>query len=176
MRCFVAVDLPSEVKDELRRIQSQLKNGTFKLVNDFHITLNFLGEKNQEEVERIIEKLSQVRFKGFSLTLNEVGVFPSRKFVRVIWVGTSGQAVYELQNLIKDSLFELGIIQDKPFLSHITIARVKYADKVELLRILDNTVVKPISFNVSEFKLKESTLTPQGPVYKDIKSFSLMDS
>ncbi len=173
MRTFIAVDLPPEVKDELKRIQSELKAGVFKFTNDFHITLQFLGEKTEEELEKISSALSQVRFKKFSLTLDEVGVFPSRKFVRVIWVGTSGQHIYELQKLVNDALSGMNIDQESPFLSHITIARVKQADKEQLLGVVDNIIVKKIKFDVPNFKLKKSTLTNEGPIYEDIKIFDL---
>ncbi len=174
MRTFIAVDVSKEVKDELLRIQEKLKFGIFKKTNDFHITLKFLGEKTEDEVDKIIKKLSEIKFHSFTLKLSSIGVFPSRKFVRVVWVGTTGDAINQLQRLVDDKLSEIGIKQETQFLSHITIARVKkIGDLREFLALLDGIVVKPITFEVNTFSLKKSTLTPQGPIYEDLQVYDL---
>ena len=173
MRTFIAVDMPEEVKEELINVQKKLRFGVFKLVKDFHITLHFLGEKTEEEIEDIKDVLSRIRFKSFDLELSDVGVFPSRKYITVIWVGTKGQGIYELQKLIDSQLSELNIEMNHNFLSHITIARVKSTERNELLKLLDNMSVKPIRFKVESFKLKKSTLTPEGPIYEDLGVYEL---
>ena len=58
---------------------------------------------------------------------------------------------------------------DKPFKSHITVFRIKtkigdISEKLEKYEKYDFGSQKILSF-----KLKKSTLTPQGPVYSDLE-------
>ena len=61
------------------------------------------------------------------------------------------------------------------FIPHITIARVKSTDKERELQKLFKRVVdlKERTMNVNEIKLKQSIITPQGPKYYDIETFTL---
>ncbi|MGC8928996.1 MAG: RNA 2',3'-cyclic phosphodiesterase [Candidatus Woesearchaeota archaeon] len=176
MRTFIAVDAEKEVIEELKRIQSMLNNGIFKKTQDYHITLKFLGEKNDSEIKKIIKKLSEIKFKNFELTLDKIGFFPNESFIRVIWVGTKEQEIYELQKAIDYKLLELNIPAEKEFKSHITIARVKeISDKKAFLENIGKHKIKNLSFSVNEFKLKKSVLTPKGPIYSDLAVFKLED-
>lgn len=174
MRTFIAVDSNKEVVEELKRIQSTLSNGIFKKTEDYHITLKFLGEKNDNEIKEIINKLSQINFKSFELTLDRIGFFPNENFIRVIWVGTKEQEIYELQKKIDYKLLELRIPIENKFQSHITIARVKdISNRKAFIESIGNLSVKNLCFKVDEFKLKKSVLTPKGPIYSDLAVFKL---
>ena len=59
-------------------------------------------------------------------------------------------------------------------MGHITIARVRsLADNKSFLQFINATTVNEISFMVKDVYLKESILTPDGPVYKDIVRYKL---
>ena len=59
-------------------------------------------------------------------------------------------------------------------MGHITIARVRsLADKKSFLQLINSTTVNEVSFMVKDFYLKESILTPDGPIYKDIDRYKL---
>ena len=59
-------------------------------------------------------------------------------------------------------------------MGHITIARVKnLADKTSFLQLINVTTVNEVSFMVKDFCLKESVLTSDGPIYKDIVRYKL---
>ena len=89
MRCFIAIDLPSEIKEELKKIQLQIANRSGSNLKasypkDFHITLRFLGEINNTEYVK--EQLKKVKFSEIKASLGETGYFQNRKFVRVLWI------------------------------------------------------------------------------------------
>jgi 2'-5' RNA ligase len=174
MRTFIAIDTSKEVVEELKSIQKKLCDGVFKKTQEYHITLKFLGEKNDSEIKDIIQKLSEIRFKSFELTLDKIGFFPNPNFIRVVWVGTKEQEIYELQKKIDSKLLELKIPAEEEFKSHITIARVKQiTDKKKFSEELKSIKPRGISFKVNEFKLKKSVLTPEGPIYSDLQVFRL---
>ena len=52
IRCFIALDIPDNIIEEIRKIQEQLKkenlfSGKYTDLNNVHLTLKFLGEINE---------------------------------------------------------------------------------------------------------------------------------
>ena len=176
MRCFIAVDVSSEVKEELRKVEKELSNldsGTrLKLVNpeNLHITIRFLGDLTDTQINKVKEALKKVKFEPFKVKLNNFGVFPSINFIRVVWVNVlPKEQLIELEKEIDKVLGDVGFKRTKDFETHITLARVKYIkDKKDFIEGLNKIVIKPIEFKIDGFSLKKSTLTREGPVYEDI--------
>ena len=174
----MAVDVPDSVKEHLSFIQRSINgfdsNLRFVHPNNFHLTISFLGDKLNPD--NVIDNLSSVSFNSFSLRLSGIGFFPSRELPRVLWVGfEENPSLFDLQRKI-DLLFT----PNKSFKPHLTIARVKkpFQDKdlLAFLRVVDSVSVKPLSFKVKNFKLYKSTLTPLGPIYEVLETFSSFDS
>ena len=177
MRTFIAIDTPEEVQKHLKEIQEQI-NGNVKLslAKDFHLTLKFLGEVQEEKIPEIKEKLSKIKFNKFKTTLSKIGVFPSENHIRVVWVGLNPEEeLIKLTTEINNELKEFK--DDHKFHAHLTLARVKFVeDKAEFINKLKNIKIKQIEFEIDKFKLKKSTLTPQGAIYEDLGVFSSSDS
>jgi 2'-5' RNA ligase len=174
-RCFVALDLSREAIKEIKKIQELIKKqnlfvGKFTELENLHLTIKFLGEIEEEKIEKVREKLKQVKFEGFEAKLAEIGVF-SKSFIKIIWIHLKGAE--KLQKEIDEKLEDL-FEPERRFMSHITIARVKYVgDKKKLLKYLESVKPGKIKFKVDKFFLKESELLPEGPVYKDIEEYPL---
>ncbi|MCX6707919.1 MAG: RNA 2',3'-cyclic phosphodiesterase [Candidatus Woesearchaeota archaeon] len=172
MRLFIALGISREAIDELKKAQAKLVYSKLTLVKEFHLTLKFLGEVEENAVEGIKEKLSKVKFEGFDACTNGLGVFPSIESIRVIWAGLEPKDKIEvLQNKIEDSLKGVFAKDDK-FHAHITIARVKFIEnKKQFKDSLNNIKLKKIKFRVDSFKLIKSTLLPVGPVYEVLEEY-----
>ncbi len=176
MRCFVAIDMPEDAKDELRRLQEQIKqsrDAKASFAKDFHITLKFLGELTPAKAEEVKKKLGSCRFKKISAALDGIGVFPDERRIRVVWVGVQPEdEILKLQKCVDESL-QKDFSKEKGFKAHITLARIKHVkDKERFLQLLRNAAVTKIKFEINEFKLKRSTLTPEGPVYEDLEAYT----
>lgn len=175
-RCFISLDLPCEIVNEIRRIQKLigkqvLFNGKFTEPENLHLTLKFLGEINDNKINEVKRGLREVRFSEFDAELGDVGVF-SKQFVKIIWVELLGE-VFELQKRV-DGVLEGLFNQEERFMSHITIARVKsVSDKKVLIEYLDGVKPSKIKFRVDRFFLRSSELLPEGPVYKVVERFRL---
>jgi len=180
MRIFIAIPVPEEIEEELKRVQSTfyLRNVKLKYVNHYHLTLKFLGELSEENIPKIIEVLEKIKVSQFKLTLDNLSGFPNKRNVKVIWVGLKGDNKLEkLEKDLSQGLESLGIASEhevKGFHPHITLARVKFIDnKKKFEEMLNQIKLKDLSFTATEFVLYKSTLTREGPVYEVVKKFVL---
>lgn len=172
MRTFISVDLPEEIRKEVKKIQDNLPefNGKKAELENLHLTLKFLGEISDDKVEEVKEKLRKIQIEKFPATIDRIGVF-SDKFVKIIWLHIDGfeKLQKEIDNKLK-GLFP----SEKRFMSHLTIARVKsIKDKKEFLVKLKRIKIPKMKFIIDNFKLKKSTLTSEAPIYEDIEIYDL---
>ena len=176
-RCFIALEISREAIEYIEELDSQIKKknlfaGKFTEPENLHLTLKFLGEISESQIEEVKKKLKEIKFKEFEASLGEVGVFINR-FNSLLWIKLQGKEIWELQKLIDEKLKDIFPKEEK-FMSHITIARMKKIfGKKEFLDYVKNIKVKKINFKIGEFILKKSELRPEGPVYTDISKYSL---
>ena len=172
MRCFIGIDLPIVAVKEIQRIQKKLEpNFTGRLTSseNLHLTLKFLGEIEKDAINDVKKRLFSITHPPFELALKDVGVF-SQKFIKIIWVKVSGVPLQPLVDNCLKNIFKL----ENRFMGHITIARVRgLADKKSFLQLINATRVSEESFMVKDFYLKESILTKDGPIYKNIDRYKL---
>lgn len=184
VRCFIAVDLAtSETIRNVAALESELgeldARMTFTKPANLHITLKFLGEIPDTLAERVAKALEQITFAPFSVGLRGLGAFPNERRPRVIFlrVGQGSSELVELARRVEQVTEKLGFPREsRPFVPHATVARVKRLGPRFSLREL---VEKYSSTNigtvrVEHFKLKRSVLTPQGPIYSDLRVYKLV--
>ena len=173
MRCFISINIPKEAEKEIEKIQKKLPEfyGKKTELENLHLTLKFLSEISEEEIEKVKGKLREIKFKKFGSRINNLGVF-SEKFIRIIWVYLTG--CNRLQKIVDNKLKDL-FKPEKRFMSHLTIARVKNVeDKKKFLEELEKIKIPEIKFNVDKFYLMKSELTKTGPKYEVIERYELI--
>ncbi len=85
-RLFVALDLPQELKNQIRELCAfGLPGLAWVDTEQLHLSLRFIGEVNEHEFDRIKTCLLKVQQVSFPLTLRGVGTFPQGK---IPWVTT----------------------------------------------------------------------------------------
>jgi 2'-5' RNA ligase len=140
--------------------------------NNLHITLKFLGEVPMEAKNRIEPLLKEIadNTPPFSAKLQGIGCFPNARRPRVIWIGVEqGSGNFELlARTIEESLSNCGFAREKRFHSHLTIGRVRNSCNID--RILKEMFISE-PFDVNEFVIFKSTLTPQGAIYKALNNY-----
>ena len=176
MRAFVAVEVDDGgILQAIRDVQHRLNIGARPTAaQNMHFTLCFLGDVPQETLQRIGSALDTVAFAPFTVEILGVGAFPRPRAPRVIWAGTDrtgGRAMKDLAGGVADALEPLGFGRGRPFRPHLTISRIKNG-AADVTAELDRFGGKRFgSMTVSEIKLKQSRLTPSGPVYSDLGAF-----
>ncbi|MDP8298390.1 MAG: RNA 2',3'-cyclic phosphodiesterase [Candidatus Tantalella remota] len=183
IRTFIAIELPSEAKNELAGITAGFKKSgaDVKWVRPetVHLTLKFLGSVPEEKLSSISEKINEVAksISSFDLTLGEVGVFPDWKRPRVVWVGIDGaKGVLEgIAGRIEDAMASLGFGKEtRGFKSHLTLGRVRSPkNKEELEKIARDIEIKPVPVPVFDIILFKSELTREGAIHTPLEKFNL---
>ena len=86
MRLFIAINLPDELRTQLKELQRVLRPlaSTAKWVapESIHITLKFLGEVPEKRVEQIDTALASLAWKPFTISVHGVGFFPGTRSPR----------------------------------------------------------------------------------------------
>ena len=162
MRAFIGIPLPREIGERLEKVGVELERkygGRRVRVENMHLTLLFLGEVEEEMVERF-----SFSFQSFPLTVVGLGAFPSLRQARVVWAGVKeGEKVRELA----EKVWGLYWREDR-FHPHITIGRLREGKSVEeLAREYGREVWG--SFTVREVVFYRSLLRPGGPIYERVR-------
>lgn len=173
MRVFVAVEIENPpILDSIKKFQARftIKAKPTSLKN-VHFTLLFLGEISETQLEAVKNALNSIKFSSFEVQLVGLGVFPKLQFPRIIWIGTDksgGEKLKKLAFQVEEKLLPIGFRNDKPFEPHLTIFRVKnkIADLSGELNKFKTTFFGVQK--VTELKLKQSVLKPEGPQYNDL--------
>lgn len=179
-RCFISVDIEDDkVRQRLAEAQKDLAVHGHTNTADptqFHITLNFIGDVNDDEIDIIKERLSRIDQRSFTMDVNGIGVFPSEEYIRVVWAGADNKETTSLAAKIRNRLLEQHV-QEHDFHGHVTLFRVKDIGHDEKQRLkagiqqYRNSVFG--SFTVDGFALKESKRTPEGAQHTVIQEFDL---
>lgn len=181
MRAFIAIDLPGWIRDRLREVQDKLKGKQGSKISwprpdGIHLTIKFLGDIEEKEIEEIGKVLERVAegIAPFRLSVEGVGAFPTISNPRVIWVGvkTEGENLLLLRKGLEEGFAQLGFEKEtRPFQPHLTLGRIKYlGDKkgfIEGYRALGG--IKLGGFLVEGIVLFKSELKPTGAVYTRLK-------
>ncbi len=188
IRSFIAIELPDELKQLLRRLQTELKSEQHPSVkwvdpSGIHLTLKFMGTIGGHQVgdiTRVIQESTE-GFSPFHLEVSEIGVFPNLKRARVVWVGLGGEVdrLGQLQRRLESGLTPLGFTaESRAFKPHLTLARVRDraspAEQSSLGQLIADTgLTLSYAFRADSISLMKSTLTREGAIYHQIDSVRL---
>ena len=181
MRLFVAVSLPPEVLDAVNEaaasLRSKLTNARWTTEESQHLTMKFLGWTPSDrlaEVARICSMVAASR-QVATISLTDLGAFPSRKRVRVLWMGVDDPTglLTELASDLDGAFESLGFqAEGRAYTPHLTLARFKLP--VPLKSGFPELAAPPHPpIPVESFELYRSHLSPKGARYEVMESFPL---
>ena len=92
-RGFIGIDIDDfpkiiEFEKEIKKTNSKIKLVELK---NIHITLKFLGDTSEDQIRNIenIMKNAIQDIEPFNITLKGVGVFPNKRYIKIIILSTS---------------------------------------------------------------------------------------
>lgn len=189
-RVFIAFPVSNEAKEDLERIQNELKSLncenriSWSKPEGMHITLEFLGEITTDFITQISQILGETakRYKPFKFKLDKIDAFPNKHNPRVIVVKVRDETgeSYRLQKELRNKLQALNLkLDDKNWSPHITLGRIKNdvgtGPSTSAGRLDLSVIVKNVEWVDDRIELIESELRPEGPRYKILKNFSLQN-
>ena len=182
VRAFLAIEVPEELKLKIHKVIKEFKKIDARIkyveLENLHLTLKFFGDIETEGLDVLSDRISNVLedFDNFSIKIKGCGAFPNTNRIRVIWLGIENdEYVRKLHDELDKEFVKLGFEGDRKFSTHLTIGRMKSPKgKKEVKSTIEG--FKDVEFgdvNVDRIVLKKSTLTPDGPIYEDLKTFEL---
>lgn len=131
-RLFIAVRLPEPLRtalgEDCARLSRELEFAKWVHPEDYHITLQFLGDTGRERIPALIDALKAAAAEAspFKLELSRAGTFGTAKAPRVLWAGVAGDrtALEALHRRVVAATGPLGFVpENRPYSPHITLAR-----------------------------------------------------
>ena len=140
--------------------------------------MKFLGEIPDAQAEEAAARLRRLQLAGAQVTVKGVGAFPRPSRPSVIWVGVAPEdeaKVNPLAKSVMEALDGIGERDDRPFVAHVTVARVRSGRNTRALESVlganSNRVFGTV--RLGSLRLVSSQLSPRGPVYTDLEVYNL---
>ena len=175
-RIFVVINLPEEIRRKLLSYERRWKNLHVKWTNfyNLHITLEFLGEVNRQELSKILQAVEKtaLEIKPFDVKLEKITLGPDPAQAKMFWVTICvDDNIIKLKDLINENLkFYDFKLEECEFNPHITLARARGN---QLKGKQTNIVLRNMKFEVESIEVMHSQLHLGGEKYKVVESFEL---
>jgi 2'-5' RNA ligase len=182
MRAFLGIPITQDVVSKIANVQKRLSTFDIKFVEkeNLHFNLKFFRHIEEEKIDQLKETVKETceKFERFDINISGLGAFPSKNYIRVIWLGVKDghNELVALANMIDNALETLGFEKEKQkFIPHLTLGRVRSGrnkEKMkEIVKELENIEIG--SMKLDKVVLFQSKLGPNGPVYEDVFSIEL---
>ncbi len=166
-RLFTALEIPRDAALSLSLLRGGLPGARWIDVENYHLTLRFIGDIDGPTADEVANALDRVRRPAFELMLDGVGQFGGKK-PHAVWAGAaSSPELNALQAEIERICQRLGLPADpRRFTPHVTLARLKNASPEAVAHYLSargNFSTAP--FRVGRFVLMSSKDSVGGGPY-----------
>jgi len=180
MRAFIAIPLPDEIYRELARQQAAFRvlspDARWTRSEGIHLTLKFLGEIEDQQIKQVTEALTALAgFTKFNVQVKGFGFFPDARRPRVFWAGVHAPPdLGQLAARVEDAMATVGFAREqRAYNPHLTLARFNNPRPLARLReaVTRQADLSLGQFEVTEFFLYESKLSPRGAEYRKVARF-----
>ena len=194
MRLFVALDIDDDIRSRIARFLDGVRgfapDARWVRPESLHVTLKFIGEKSDDEVEKIKRALEAITADAFEMNIRGYGFFPGARLPRVFWVGIeAGAKLTSLAAVVDQQLATINIPKEEhAFNPHLTLARgggelrsrsKKKGDGASrgFQRVQEKLAALSTpefgTMTAREFFLYRSQLSPDGSKYTKLAGFAL---
>ncbi|HOO96408.1 MAG TPA: RNA 2',3'-cyclic phosphodiesterase [Caldisericia bacterium] len=176
-RTFIALTLSENIEKYLRDVVDSLKKADIKASwtkpGRFHITLKFLGDVTDSQIESVKKTLSKIDATfPIPFELSGISAFPNTRNPKVLWQGVECPDALRLAKQVEDSLQKIGFDKmDKSFNAHITLGRIKSSVPAEFVHRI-KTLEESLEGYFSDLVFFKSELTKAGPIYTPLWEYS----
>jgi len=166
-RLFTGLEIPKTLGESLSLLRGGLPGARWIDPENYHVTLRFIGDVDDDIAREVAWLLGKVRRKDFELRLDGLQSFGGRKPRAVIASVAPSQSVMELQAEHERLMRRVGLEPEgRKYTPHVTLARLRDSSSWQVADYLaSRALLQPLPFTAARFVLFSSRASSGGGPY-----------
>ena len=166
-RLFTGLEIPPEIAAELSMLRGGLSGARWIDVENYHLTLRFIGDIDERTANDVYSSLERVRRRPLTVTLNGLDTFGGDKPRAIVAKAKAEPPLVELQAEHERLMRRIGIPPEaRKFVPHVTLARLRQASAMAVADYLGGRGYFPgRTFEANRFVLFSSRASTGGGPY-----------
>jgi len=160
-RLFTGLAIPVDIALELSFLQGGIRNAKWIDQENYHITLRFIGDIDNNQAEELAENLNSDLGPCLNLELEAVGYFASGQ-PKAVWAGVKLSERLMALQAKQERLCQLADLapERRKFTPHVTLARLR--GRTSMLEV-ENFVAQHANFRSRPFHVADVVLFSAKP-------------
>jgi len=127
-RLFTGLEIPAGLANDLALLRGGLSGARWIDVENYHLTLRFIGDIDETAANDVASALETVRREPFTVRLEELGFFGGDRPRAIVAKAKASPGLVELQAEQERLMRRIGIAPEaRKFTPHVTLARLRGA-------------------------------------------------
>jgi RNA 2',3'-cyclic 3'-phosphodiesterase len=166
-RLFTGLEIPPDIATELSLLRGGLSGARWIDVENYHLTLRFIGDIDERTAGDVYSALERVRRPALSVKLDGLSTFGGDKPRAIVARAKAEAPLIELQAEHERLMRRIGIPPEpRKFVPHITLARLRAASAMAVADYLGTVGYFPgRMFEAKRFVLFSSRASTGGGPY-----------
>ena len=166
-RLFTGLEVPPDIASVLASFRGGLVGARWIDVENYHVTLRFMGDIDDHSARDVYHMLADVRRRSLTLTIDSLSAFGGDKPRALVARIKPDQALLEFQAEQERIVRRAGLAPEKrKFTPHVTLARLRDTTPWHVADFLAGQGhVRPRSFTANRFVLYSSRASTGGGPY-----------
>lgn len=177
-RIFTALEVPPDVAESLARLRGGVSGARWIDVENYHITLRFIGDVDDAFARDAANALAFIRRPELEVTIDQLDSFGGGKPRAIVARARPTPALLELQAEQERLMRRLGAPPEaRKFAPHVTLARLRGSNAASVAAYLGaRGYFPPLKFTAERFVLFSSRDSVGGGPYVAEAEYPLLES
>lgn len=183
-RLFLAIDIPKDIKLKIAKkrdlLESLIPGIRFVGEENWHLTIVFLGQQNDEALLPIIKSMKDLvpKFACPEINFSSISYGPLKGTPRMIWLNGdeyTSKTLSDFKIALEDELIKNGVrfkLENREFLAHLTLAKFSETLRNDLVDIGSEFKDLNWLFEAESLDLVESYQSDKGSVYEVLQKIN----
>lgn len=133
-RVFIGLPIEPKIGSTLIPLQNGLDGAKFSPIENFHITLRFIGDLSETNIVELDDELANIKFEKFQISMSQIGFFGGDKPHSIHVLIDENQKLQNLHEKCDSICKKMGISKDhKKYVPHVTLAYLKHTTLIDVV-------------------------------------------
>ena len=166
-RIFTGLEIPADIGRSLAMMRGGIPGARWIDPENYHLTLRFIGDVDDEIAREIAWLLGKVRRKDFELRLDGLQSFGGRRPRAIVAAAAPSQSLMDLQAEHERLMQRAGLDPEgRKYTPHVTLARLRDTTSFDVAEYLSaRAAFRSEPFTVSRFVLFSARASVGGGPY-----------